>query len=310
VNAPLADHQVQAALLRPGKSRGRGLRYKAGAVTVVTAGLAAMSLLAGSGAAVAAPAAPKPTVAEVQKKIADLNVKADKLDQQLNQVKQELSSASQRLKVVNHQAARYSKQFNEMRAEIGRIAAQAYMQGSLNSSLVLLTSDNPQQILNQSSILLELSSSNTAEMDKFISAAKSLTSAQKAARHTKAGIATLRRSLAKRKAALDKLIANEKTLLASLTPTQRKGTGPGGGTTPAARLGQRSGREGRLVRLRPARLPLRVRRDRPVQLRVRLLRAHAGRVGVRGRLDPAGQLRPDRQPAARLAERAPARRHS
>ena len=219
-------------MLRPRRSRGRGLRYRAGAVTVAAAGLAAASLLAASGAAVAAPSAPKPTVAEVQKKIAALNIKADKLDQQLNQAKEQLSGANERLKVVDRQAARYSKQFNEMRAEIGRIAAQAYMQGSMNNSLVLLTSDKPQQILDQSSILLELSSSNTAQMDKFLSAAKALTGAQKAAQRTRAGIAALRASLTKRKAALDKLIAQEKTLLASLTPPERHtpGPGPGGGT--------------------------------------------------------------------------------
>src|SRR6184192_936030 len=102
---------MRAAILRPGRSRGRGLRYKAGAVTVAAAGLAAVSLLAAGGAAVAAPRAPKPTVAEVQKKIAALNIKADKLDQQFNQAKDELSAASQRLKVVNRQAARYSRQF-------------------------------------------------------------------------------------------------------------------------------------------------------------------------------------------------------
>src|SRR5262249_8916011 len=167
----------------------------------------------------AAVAAPKPTVAEVQKKISELNIKADQLDQQFNQVKQELAAANQRLKVVSHQAARYSREFRAMRTEVGRIAAQAYEQGTLNSSLALLTSDNPQQILDQSSILIQLSSSNSAQMDKFVTAAKALTSAQQAARHTRAGIAALKRSLAKRKAALDKLIAKERVLLASLTPT-------------------------------------------------------------------------------------------
>jgi peptidoglycan DL-endopeptidase CwlO len=191
------------------------------------AGLAAVSLVTASGSAVAAP---KPTVAEVQKKITELNIKADKLDQQLNRVKEQLASANQRLKIVDHQASRYSKQFKAMRIEIGRIAAQAYEQGTMNSSLALLTSENPQQILNQSSILTQLSSSNTAEMARFLSAAKSLTSAQQAAKHTRAGIAELKRNLVKRKAALNKLINKENALLSSLTASQRKGTGPGGGT--------------------------------------------------------------------------------
>jgi NAD(P)-dependent dehydrogenase (short-subunit alcohol dehydrogenase family) len=51
--------------------------------------------------------------------------KAEKLDQRYNQVQQELTSASQRLKLVNGQAARYLKRFRSMRGEVARIAAQA-----------------------------------------------------------------------------------------------------------------------------------------------------------------------------------------
>ena len=62
-----------------------------------------------------------------------------------------------------------------MRQEIGRIAVTAYEDGNLNSSVTLLTSGNPQQILNQSSILLELSASNDAQINQFLAAAKQLT---------------------------------------------------------------------------------------------------------------------------------------
>ncbi len=130
---------------------------------------------------------------------------------------------------MNREAARYSKQFAGLRTEVGRIAAQDYEQGAMNSSMVLLTSGNPQQVLDQSSILLELSSANAAEMDQFIAAAKALTSAQQAALHTREGIAKLKASLTKRKAALEALITKEKALLNQLTPPERVGTGPGGG---------------------------------------------------------------------------------
>ena len=59
-----------------------------------------------------------------------------------------------------------------MRGQIGQIAAQAYEQGNLNSSIALLTSGKPQQILDQSSILLELSSANNAQMNQFLAAAR------------------------------------------------------------------------------------------------------------------------------------------
>jgi peptidoglycan DL-endopeptidase CwlO len=190
---------------------------------VATGGVA----LTTSGSAVAAS---QPTVAQVQHKLSELTTKADKLDQQLDQVEVELTSATQRLAVVNREAARYETQFKSMRAEIGQIAAQAYEQGSMNSSMALLTSGNPQQILDQSSILLELSSANNAEMDQFLSATRELTGTQQAAKRTRTGILQLTNNLKQRKRALNKLIAQETALLHELTPAQQQGATPGGGT--------------------------------------------------------------------------------
>jgi len=204
-------------------SGSRRLRYRAASVT---AGLAALGILAASGAV--AVAAPRPTLSQVQKKLSQLNAKVDQLDQQLDQVKQELASANQRLAVVNREAARYAKQYSSMRAQVGRIAAQAYEQGNINSSVALLTSGNPQQILDQSSILTELSATNKAEMDQFIAATRQLTSTQRAAQHTRAGIAQLKSTLSKRRAALGKQQAQENTLLAQLTPAQQAVVAPGG----------------------------------------------------------------------------------
>jgi cell wall-associated NlpC family hydrolase len=230
VHTPPQDVRSLAAAPRPGtKSGSRKLRYRA----VVTAGVAAVGLLAATGGvAMAAPRAaqaPKPTVSQVQAKLNKLNAKADKLDNQYDQAQEELKSANQRLKVVNREAARYAKQFASMRAQISRIATQAYMQGSINSSVALLTSGNPQQILDQSSVLLELDSTNKAELDQFLSAAHHLTTTQQAAEHTKAGIAALKASLAKQKATLDKLIGQQKALLTKLTPVQSSPPGGGGG---------------------------------------------------------------------------------
>ena len=152
------------------QARRRALKYRAGVLTTVTAGLAATGLLVITGGV--AVASSQATVAQVEKKLNQLTSKEDKLDQQLDQVKQELAAANQRLAVVKREQARDAGQFNAMRGQIGQIAAQAYEQGTLNTSIALLTSGKPQQILDQSSILLELSSANNAEMNQFLAAAR------------------------------------------------------------------------------------------------------------------------------------------
>jgi cell wall-associated NlpC family hydrolase len=176
----------------------------------------------------AASAAPTPTIASVRAQLSQLNAKAEKLDQQLDQAQQQLQSANQRLTVVNAQVARFTTQFDSMRSQIGRIAAQAYMQGQVNSSIELLTNGKPQQILDESSILLELSSANAAQMNQFLTAAKRLNGAQQAAQHTQQGIAALKHSLTGQRATLTTLITRQTTLLAQLTPAQTVGVGPGG----------------------------------------------------------------------------------
>ncbi len=192
----------------------------------MTAGILAAGVVLAAGGP--AGAAPQPTVSQVQARLRQLTSKAEKLDQRYNQVQQELTSASRRLKLVNSEAARYLKRFRSMRAEIARIAAQAYMNGNMTSVAAMLTSGDAQQILDQSSILLELSSSNSAQMSQFIAAARQLSGAQQAAKRAKTAIGALRNNLASQKRSLNKLIGQQKTLLAQLTPAQQQGVGPGG----------------------------------------------------------------------------------
>jgi cell wall-associated NlpC family hydrolase len=180
-------------------------------------------------------AASRPTVSQVQARLSRLNSQSEKLDQRYNEIQQELTSANQRLKLVNRQATRYLARFRSMRIQIARIATIAYEDGNMTSVAALLTSGDAQQVLNQSSILLELSSDNSAELSQFVTAARLLTGAQQAARRAQEAIVGLRDNLVSQRKSLDKLIAAQKSLLAQLTPAQQQVTGPGvssgGGTT-------------------------------------------------------------------------------
>jgi len=182
--------------------------------------------MAGGGAA----AAPQPTVTQVQQKLNHLTSEAQRLDEQYDQVKQQLGSAGQQLSLVNTEAARYLRRFDAMRAQVAEIASEAYMNGSLTTPEALLTSSNPQQILDQSSILLELSSSNSAEMSAFLAAARQLSNAQGSARRVRDGMLQLKDKLAAEKKSLNKLISQQQSLLNQLSPAQQAGTGPGDGT--------------------------------------------------------------------------------
>jgi peptidoglycan DL-endopeptidase CwlO len=197
------------------------------AVAVPIGILAAGALVMAGGVA---SGAPQPSVTQIQQKLNKLNTQADKLDDQFNQVQQELTSANQRLALVNKQAARYLVTFNSMRTQVAQIAAQQFENSALTTPEALLTSGDPQEILNQSSILLELSSSNRSAMRQYFAAAKRLEGAQESARRAKDAIAGLKTKLASKRTTLKKAIAQQQSLLAQITPAQNTGLGAGGTT--------------------------------------------------------------------------------
>ncbi len=203
----------------------KAVRRRIGAVTaaVFTAGL----LYAVTGSAAAAPT---PTLSQAQHKLSQLESSLEQLDQQYDAVQSQLTSTNQRLALVDRQLSRYTAQFAGERSQISRIAVTAYEDGNVTSSLTLLTSGNPQEILDQSSILLELSASDSAEINQFLASARQLTQTQALVQRTRAGVLELSASLKKRKAALDALTSKEQQLVNQLTPVEQVGIGPGGGS--------------------------------------------------------------------------------
>ena len=205
------------------------LRQRLAALTVAVFGIGLLVGAAGS-----AGAQPMPSISQVKAKLAKLQSESDRIGQQYDQVKQQLAATNKRLGLVNKQLDAYSSRFASLRREINRIAVTTYMNGNVNTSITLLTSGDPQKILNESSILIELSANDNAQIEQFLLTAKQLENAQKAAQRTKDGIVQLEKTLAARKKQAQKLVSQQQTLLAQLTPAQQATVGPGaGGTTTA-----------------------------------------------------------------------------
>jgi peptidoglycan DL-endopeptidase CwlO len=208
-------------------------------VTAATVAIFAAGVLMGvSGSALAAPG---PTLSQAQAQLAKLQSQVDRLDQQYDQVQQQLAATNQRLGVIQQEESGYQRSFTAEQDEIGRIAVTAYEDGNINSSLALLTSGKPQQILDQSSILLELSATNTAQIHHLLFAAKQLRATQTLVLRTQASIVSLKDSLLSQKAAMNKLVSQQQTLVAQLTPAQQTLAAPGaGGSTTATYTGPTS----------------------------------------------------------------------
>jgi cell wall-associated NlpC family hydrolase len=204
--------------------------------------LAAAVLLTVGGTAAALP---QPTVPQVQAKLKALNYKQNWLTQQYDQATADLASARERLALVNREVTRDNTSVQAMRDQIAQIATNVYENGSMTSVAALLTSGDAQTLLGQSAFLSHLSSDNYQQLQAFITTNRQLAGARAMAKRTEAAVAALKKQLTAKRAAIGKSIAQEKTLLASLTPAQAQQavggggtTSGGGGNTPAPASGQ------------------------------------------------------------------------
>jgi peptidoglycan DL-endopeptidase CwlO len=215
-------------------------RVAAVTVTVFAAGL----LFGVTGSAGAAPA---PTVSQVQARIKALQLKENQLQQQYDQVKQELQATDQQLSLVDKEIAVDNEKFAGLRQEIDLIALRDYETGNLNTSIALFASGNPQRILDQSSILEQLSDTNDSQLAAFLAVTRQLTSTRLLALRTKAGTLQLKKTLLERREELNKLLANQNQLLAQLSPADQVGLTGGGGVTTATYTGPTSSQADKAV---------------------------------------------------------------
>jgi peptidoglycan DL-endopeptidase CwlO len=190
----------------------RGVAIATGLVAI--GGLAVSASVAG--------ASPQPTVAQVQAKVNQLTSQYDKVAEQLDQVGEQLSGAQTRLAQVRADVDHANAQFQAARTTVAQIAAATFEDTGATSMAGVLTSADPSVILQQGSLLMELSGSRNAETAQLLTDASQLDGVEQELQRTEDGIAALKTQLADNKSSLGKLIATEQATLDSLTVPQQQ----------------------------------------------------------------------------------------
>jgi peptidoglycan DL-endopeptidase CwlO len=190
----------------------RGVAIATGLLAI--GGLAAFASAAG--------ASPQPTVAQVQAKVNQLTSQYDKVTEQLDQADEQLSAAQTRLNQVRVAVNHANAQFQAARNTVAQIAAASFEDTGATSIAGVLTSGDPSVILQQGSLLIELSGSRNAETAQLLTDASQLSGVEQELQRTEDGIAALKTQLADHKNSLGKLIATEQATLDSLTVPQQQ----------------------------------------------------------------------------------------
>ncbi len=148
---------------RYGKAHSRGIQasrpsrraWGRAAILVGAATLASFALPAGLGSA--APGSGTPTSLQALVAAANrLSNQIDSLGQQYDALRIQLTEARAESKAARMTALRDDRALGAGQAAVARIAAQGYMSGGFSPTLELLQSSNPQQLLNRTSIILQL----------------------------------------------------------------------------------------------------------------------------------------------------------
>jgi peptidoglycan DL-endopeptidase CwlO len=220
----------------------RGVAIAAGLISAI--GLSVFASGAG--------AAPQPNVNQVQARINQLTTQFDKVTTQLDQATQQLSAAQSKLTQVRTRLNHANAQFRTAQASVAAAAAAAFEATGATSIAGVLTSGDPAVVLQQGSLLMELSASRNAQTRQLLTDASQLTSVEQEMQRTEAGIAALKSKLASHKESLGKLIDTEKATLASLTVPQRQtvvnnSVGANGSSAPQQYTGPTTTQAGKAV---------------------------------------------------------------
>ncbi len=190
----------------------RGVAIVAGLVTI--GALALFASVAG--------ASPQPTVAQVQAKVNQLTSQYDQVSEQLDQAGQQLSAAQTRLAQVRTGVNHANAQFRAAQTTVDQIAAATFEDTGATSIAGVLTSGNPSAVLQEGSLLMDLSGNRTAETAQLLTDASQLAGVEQELQRTESGVAALKTQLAGHKNSLGKLIATEQATLDSLTVPQQQ----------------------------------------------------------------------------------------
>jgi cell wall-associated NlpC family hydrolase len=181
---------------------------------------------------VVAHAEPRPTRAQVQKKLTKLAEQTDHLVEQYNQLREKLKVAQKKFDSAAKATKREQAAFEEQRSKIAQMAAAAYKHGDSTDVTGFVGSKDPQAILDQAAVFSHLSHERSSQLTQFLATAQRLRREEAQAKTSLAEVKGKTKELKEKQKKLDKEVEKQKRLLRSLGGGTSSGGGSGasGGT--------------------------------------------------------------------------------
>ncbi|MFI8128492.1 NlpC/P60 family protein [Streptomyces diastaticus] len=200
----------------------------AGTLGLTTAALTSVALLSQTAqAAPQRPAAPKPSLEEVQKKVDRLYREAGTATQKYNAAQERTRTQRAKVDKLLDGVAERADKLNAARGELGAFAAAQYRSGGMSETATLLLADDPQSWFDQSQLMNRLTQRQKAVVDDYrtqqaaagrerAKAARQLESLTESQRTLKDSKREVQAKLTEARTLLSELTAEEKARLAEI----------------------------------------------------------------------------------------------
>ncbi|MFD4577093.1 NlpC/P60 family protein [Streptomyces sp. NPDC058417] len=188
-------------------------------VTVLTTAAAAAVALSAQ-AANAAPSE-KPGKDEVKSKVDKLYEEAEQATEKFNGAKEKQEKLQKEISAIQDNVARGQEELNELRDSIGLAAAAQYRTGSIDSSLQLFLSSNPDDYLDKASAADQLSAQQVEALKKIQEKQRELAQDRTEASDKLKDLSATRTELGKKKKEVQGKLAEAQTLLNTLTAKEK-----------------------------------------------------------------------------------------
>ena len=188
-------------------------------VTVLTTTAAAAVALSAN-AANAAPS-PKPNKDEVKSRVDKLYEEVEKATEEYDGAKEKQGKLQQEISTIQDDVARSQAELNELRDSIGLAAASQYRTGSIDPSVQLFLSSDPNDYLDRASTLDQLSAQQVQALKKVQAKQRELAQQRSEATGKLKDLATTRTELGQKKKEVQGKLAAAQKLLNSLTTREK-----------------------------------------------------------------------------------------
>lgn len=187
-------------------------------VTVLTATAAAAVALSSQ----AAQAAPKQTKDEVKSEVDKLYGEAEKATEKYNGVKEQQEKLQKEVDTFQDKVARGQDELNQLRKGLGSVASGQYRSGSMDPSVQLFLSADPDTYLEKASRLDQLSGKQAAELRTIVDKQRTLAQERAEAAGKIKDLSETREALGEKKDEIKGKLAKAQELLNSLTAKERQ----------------------------------------------------------------------------------------